>query len=203
MILVFSIGIASPLFLGNSPDITPPYALEREMLLVDLEAPAPPVPFPAPVAPKSGKPTLTEESPPADVVSALVVAPEGEMVEDVPIHFDAGTDPESKTTNAPPQGFPAQPIGRFNPQPVYPSAARRQGWQGLVVLEVMVETNGIPSSVIILKSSGYSILDQEALGTVRTWRFSPGRIGSVATASTVQIPIRFRIVGDMATIENE
>jgi protein TonB len=45
----------------------------------------------------------------------------------------------------------------------------------------------------VLKSSGYDMLDQSALETVRArWRFIPARRDGVPVADTVQVPIRFR-----------
>ena len=42
--------------------------------------------------------------------------------------------------------------------------------------------------------SGYEILDEAAIETVRTWKFVPGRSGGRAAASTVHVPVTFRLV---------
>lgn len=84
-----------------------------------------------------------------------------------------------------------RPDSRHNRPPVYPQFARDQGWEGLVVLELMVRADGHPSSVKIFRSSGYDILDRAALRAVEKWRFVPARLGKLAFASNIRIPVRF------------
>jgi|GEM_PF-4398673 TonB family protein len=80
-----------------------------------------------------------------------------------------------------------------NPPPEYPELAKQMHQEGLVMLAVDVDRDGIPIKVDILKSSGFHLLDQAALNAVRHWKFQPGRIGSIPIESTVMIPIRFRL----------
>ncbi|MBL8013647.1 MAG: energy transducer TonB, partial [Candidatus Omnitrophica bacterium] len=54
-----------------------------------------------------------------------------------------------------------------------------------------VDKAGYPQTVEIEKSSGHSTLDQSALKTVRTWRFSPARVGQMPVESMVHLPVRF------------
>ena len=76
-----------------------------------------------------------------------------------------------------------------NPQPRYPSLARRRGEEGRVLLRLTVDTTGRVEAVSIARSSGYELLDQEAQRTVARWRFqSPPTERMVA-----QIPITFRL----------
>ncbi len=64
--------------------------------------------------------------------------------------------------------------GRF-PAPSYPSAARALRQQGMVRLLITVETNGLPTSVDVLSSSGFGSLDSAALDQVRRrWRWPSG-----------------------------
>lgn len=78
-----------------------------------------------------------------------------------------------------------------NPAPPYPLTARRLGQEGLVVLVVLVDTHGHPTSVELGQSSGFPLLDGSALKTVRRWRFQPGRIAGIAEESVIEVPIRF------------
>lgn len=80
-----------------------------------------------------------------------------------------------------------------NPAPIYPWEARRKGWEGVVILKVDVSRSGIPSSVTVEQSSGYAVLDESALKTVRGWRFSPGTIGGVPIETFVRVPVRFAL----------
>jgi protein TonB len=60
------------------------------------------------------------------------------------------------------------------PPPEYPRLARRRGWQGTVLVEVEVTTDGHVSQCHIKQSSGRQVLDEAALSAVRGWRFRNG-----------------------------
>jgi protein TonB len=80
-----------------------------------------------------------------------------------------------------------------NPKPWYPRMARRRGMEGRVELRVRVGVSGAVTSIEILRSSGYRILDQAAVDTVQGWRFEPARQGMDASPGEVVIPIRFSL----------
>ncbi len=80
-----------------------------------------------------------------------------------------------------------------NPAPAYPYAAIRQGQQGLVMLEVLVDKTGRPTRVEIHQSSGFALLDQSALWTVRRWKFDPAHVGFIPTNARIRVPIRFML----------
>lgn len=84
--------------------------------------------------------------------------------------------------------------GYLNPAPVYPSIARKRGWEGTVVLKVLVEQNGTAGRALIEQSSGYKILDETALNSVKTWKFQPPQEGLIHKSSWVTIPIQFRLI---------
>lgn len=78
-----------------------------------------------------------------------------------------------------------------NPHPEYPRAAREAGWEGTVVLQVMVLTDGTAGNVTLHKTSGHSILDEAALAAVRGWQFIPAMDGNFPVQSVVRMPVRF------------
>ena len=80
-----------------------------------------------------------------------------------------------------------------NPEPHYPLRARRKGYQGTVLLDVIVQTDGSPKLVKLLRSSGHEILDNTALETVKNWKFVPARRGAKYVEAGVEVPITFRI----------
>jgi protein TonB len=87
----------------------------------------------------------------------------------------------------------AKPLYRVNPLPEYPVIARRRGFQGSVVLEVLVGLNGKVVDLRVAKTSGYPILDKAAIATVKNWSFEPGMVGKERTSMWVRIPIRFEL----------
>ena len=78
-----------------------------------------------------------------------------------------------------------------NPKPIYPQKAQAQGYKGEVLLRVEVLPNGQVGQIEVKKSSGYEILDQSALSTVRKWKFIPAQKGGIAILAWVNIPIKF------------
>ena len=78
-----------------------------------------------------------------------------------------------------------------NPRPEYPRAAREAGWEGTVVLQVLVLSDGTAGNVALHKTSGYSILDEAALAAVKGWQFIPAMDGNFPVQSVVRMPVRF------------
>jgi protein TonB len=71
--------------------------------------------------------------------------------------------------------------------------ARKRGYQGTVLLEVLVSTDGKAASIRLSRSSGYSILDRAAITGVRDWLFYPAKRGDEVFEMWVTIPIRFTL----------
>ncbi|MDL1982149.1 MAG: energy transducer TonB [Deltaproteobacteria bacterium] len=104
---------------------------------------------------------------------------------------------EAKQSFSDSQGFnsvkKAIPIYDKNPSPEYPLIARRRGFQGTVVLEVMVDRNGRVGDLKVLKSSGYKVLDRAASASVRDWIFKPAIKGNEKIEMWVRVPVRFKL----------
>ena len=81
-----------------------------------------------------------------------------------------------------------------NPPPTYPAIARRREQQGTVTIRVLVGIDGIVQRAEIAESSGFDVLDDAAIETVRRrWRFVPARSAGTAVESWVLVPIRFAL----------
>jgi protein TonB len=87
----------------------------------------------------------------------------------------------------------ATPLYRRNPVPEYPWIARRRGYQGTVVLEVLVSRDGRVKALNLSASSGHSVLDQAALASVKRWLFEPGARGGEKVEMWVKVPVRFQL----------
>lgn len=81
----------------------------------------------------------------------------------------------------------------FNPKPDYPRLARSRGWQGKVLLKVQVSAAGYSDTVNIYHSSGHEALDESAAEAVKKWKFIPAKRGDTPVASTVIVPIIFKL----------
>jgi len=87
----------------------------------------------------------------------------------------------------------ASPRYGENPKPPYPQEARNKGHQGKVLLKVEVLPDGLVGEIEVKESSGYKMLDQSALETVKKWRFIPASKGGTAIHCWVHIPINFQL----------
>jgi TonB family protein len=77
--------------------------------------------------------------------------------------------------------------------PRYPAAARKAGWEGLVVARVLVDTRGCAAAVSIRKSSGYPLLDQAVAKAVKKWIFTPATQAGKPIVSFHDVKVRFRL----------
>jgi protein TonB len=80
-----------------------------------------------------------------------------------------------------------------NPPPPYPGLAGKRGYQGTVLLHVLVDERGLAAQIDIESSSGHGILDRAATEAVQKWQFQPGRRHDLPVAMWVRVPVRFRL----------
>jgi periplasmic protein TonB len=73
------------------------------------------------------------------------------------------------------------------PKPAYPAQAKRAGQTGTVVVEFTVDASGRVVSAFAKTSSGWPLLDNEAVRTVRRWTFPAGGV------MKLQRPIVFQL----------
>jgi len=108
---------------------------------------------------------------------------------------DLKSDDEAQVAALTPDKPPREaiPLYRQNPPPPYPRIARRKGYEGTVVLEVLVGHDGRVNDLRVLQSCGHEVLDEAAADSVRSWLFEPGRIGEEPVEMWVKVPIRFHL----------
>lgn len=80
-----------------------------------------------------------------------------------------------------------------NPKPVYPSASRRFGEEGKVILRVRVSSSGLPLTIETRQSSGHARLDDAARSAVEKWRFVPAKHGTQPVEAWVLVPLAFSL----------
>jgi protein TonB len=94
-------------------------------------------------------------------------------------------------------------ILNINPRIHYPLDALRKGQRGVVIVLIHISTDGHTSSVDLLKSSGYEELDNQVLGAVQHWRFTPPKRGNTPVESTYKHTVIFgadmEVIDDFAT----
>ncbi|MES2886831.1 MAG: energy transducer TonB [Pseudomonadota bacterium] len=165
--------------------------------------PPPPVPHPMAATPspratapatRAPRPQPLQAPAPPSTLQAPATAPDADSV--------AAASPQEVPEAAPATAAASEPAVveasgragyRSNPAPTYPEMAQRQGWQGKVVLRVLVLPSGQPASVEVKQSSGRNVLDQAALSAVKQWTFEPSRRGSTPIEGWATVPIDFKL----------
>jgi protein TonB len=85
-------------------------------------------------------------------------------------------------------------VDQSRPTPViYPTDAQKSGEQGNVVVNVYVNSGGMPSNVKIAQSSGYADLDNAALETVLNWHYLPGVRGGDTVSNWTQVNVVYKL----------
>jgi protein TonB len=87
----------------------------------------------------------------------------------------------------------ARPLAGYQVKPHYPESARRAGVQGITLLKLRVLENGKVGQIHIEKSAGHADLDRAAMEAVKRWLFEPARMGKVALAVWVLLPVKFEL----------
>jgi periplasmic protein TonB len=123
------------------------------------------------------------------------VPTEAPAVKETPPEVQNATPPSPVVLDAEPD-YKADYLN--NPRPPYPMVARRMGYHGKVVLDVEVLSEGKAGDVKLHQSSGYDILDNAALQTVKTWRFTPARRFGQAVTQRFLVPIKFSLEDNAA-----
>lgn len=80
-----------------------------------------------------------------------------------------------------------------NRPPNYPQSAISRGWEGTVLLRVHLSPDGSVTKVEVIDSSGFAVLDGAAVNAVKTWAATPATCGGKPVATTIRLPVKFRL----------
>ena len=88
-------------------------------------------------------------------------------------------------------GSVSAPVLIYKVEPQYSEEARKAKYQGTVVIWMIVDVDGLPHNIRVVKSVGLG-LDERAAEAVRQWRFKPAlRLGQpVPVYTTVEVTFR-------------
>jgi len=116
-----------------------------------------------------------------------------------------GTGPGSGPGDGPAGGFNnplyvaghssglTNPVPTYKPEPDYSEDARKAKMQGMVVLEVVVGSDGRPQIRKVLQSLGMG-LDEQAVKAVSTWKFKPGTKDGKPVPVLINVLVSFRLL---------
>ena len=80
----------------------------------------------------------------------------------------------------------------FTPEPEFSEEARKAKYQGVVVLNIVVGTDGRVHSPRVVRSLGMG-LDEKAIEGVKTWKFDPSKRDGRAVAVEMNIEVSFNL----------
>lgn len=75
----------------------------------------------------------------------------------------------------------------------YPPLAQDEGMEGKVLVRVVIETDGTVSHVSVVQSSGFTILDEAAIDSVKQWMFTPAASDGKPIKSVSIMPIFYKL----------
>jgi periplasmic protein TonB len=80
----------------------------------------------------------------------------------------------------------------YDPDPEYSEEARKAKYQGSVTLSLVVDSEGHPRNVHVVRSLGMG-LDEKAIEAVSKWRFEPGLKNGYPVAVQIAVEVVFRL----------
>lgn len=189
-----STGKKRPMFEDNPVPIEPesvPKILTRQQKIIKTQAPVPLT------QKKKASPSKIISKPPVSPLVASKASDSGETKNDSPspsLPTKESARLTTEQTSAKKQGeylqINFQDIrDRVSENLRYPIMAKRQGWSGQVLLRFTILLSGEIADMQILSSSGYPILDRQALQAIKTT--APYPVPPVQ--ATIILPVTFEL----------
>ncbi len=141
-----------------------------------------PKPKPKP-KPKKVIPQTSEQPPPKKVE---------QPVEEMAASAQSTPKPSQQPGVASQPTLISEPLFRQPPKPPrYPKQARRRNQQGTAEVMAWLDRSGDVVRTELVRSSGFTALDNAALHAVSGWLFQPLQEDGIAQPARVQVPVRF------------
>jgi len=80
----------------------------------------------------------------------------------------------------------------YDPEPSFSDEARKSKTQGIVLLMIVVGTDGKPYNIRVQQSLGMG-LDEKAIEAVNHWRFRPATFNGQPVATQIAVEVNFRL----------
>lgn len=201
---ILAVHTAVAWYLHAHPVKHPAIDIPAPPITVELSKPVePPKPLPQKKEPPPPPPPVAKTQPPLPAVKL----PDPPPAPTTPAPAAASSIPAAEAPPAPPPAPVAPPTPEpvtqpsagaaylHNPAPSYPDFAQEQGWEGRVILKVLVSPDGRAAKVVVKKPSGYKLLDESAQQAVQRWSFVPAKRGATPIEGWVDVPIDFKLSG--------
>jgi protein TonB len=109
-----------------------------------------------------------------------------------PVSGEARPKVQAKMCPEPGPGCTTAPKALYAPQANFTKEARKKKVQGLMTMWVTVTKDGVAENITLDKKLGYG-LDEEAVKSVKTWKFQPATLDGKVVAARVMIEVNFKL----------
>ena len=177
---------------ADPEEVLIPYPITN--ILPPPEQPPEPIVVEVPVRPPDGPPVIDGPPDETDVEPTIITEP-------------PPTSPDVIFTAPPPPPPPAPPRGpvvvtvhrevdppeiEHRVEPRYPEPARQAGIEGVVILELLIDTRGVVDSITVHRGLPLG-LTQSAVAAVKQWRFTPSTYNGQPVAVRYILTVSFRL----------
>jgi len=90
-------------------------------------------------------------------------------------------------------GGVSAPVPIYKVEPEYSEEARKAKFQGTVVLSIVIDEKGLPTTFKVVRPLGLG-LDEKAIEAVQKWRFLPGKKDGRPVAVMATVEVNFRLL---------
>lgn len=118
----------------------------------------------------------------------------------LPLLFSQALPAQSTTAESTQSGIATSPALTIptlqsRVEPKYPLKELREGLEGAVIVHFLVDPQGVPLQVSVVRSTGVTAFEQAAVAAVKQWRFSPARDaqGKAKISNLLQVQLQFKI----------
>jgi TonB family protein len=91
------------------------------------------------------------------------------------------------------------PVAIVHVNPIYPDEARQARISGIVILETLIDRNGVVKDVHVRKPLPFG-LSEAAVNAVKQWSFKPGTLNGEAVDVVFNLTINFKLDSDDAPL---
>jgi TonB family protein len=138
-----------------------------------------------------------------DAMNAVFLRPEEALTDAVPEYwkpwFRVKAEPPLPPANADKQsgavkvgGGVSAPRVTYDPDPEYSEMARQAKFQGTTILWLVVDEDGLPKHIRILKPLGLG-LDEQAVEAVQRWQFAPSMKDGTPVPVKINVEVNFKL----------
>ncbi|MDR1241282.1 MAG: TonB family protein [Deltaproteobacteria bacterium] len=163
------------------PDPVPEQPKEPEPKVVSTIKPTPPVqarPTPKP-APPVAQPSVQSQGEPSSLPVQVASGPRPRQFGGLSAYDQDHVD--------------QRPSISRRVEPEYPTRARRMNIEGTVMVELVVDTAGLPKACAIRSAEPSGYFEEAALNAAQKMRFIPGKINGAPVNTLVLLPFVFRL----------